>query len=303
MPAKSTPISELIRRADGVEALLQEASRVMAGLPVTDEVVVEQASREPRASRGDVAWLEREGHGRLHDIETPERCSTMVRAIDGLLAAGLPAVFVYLGDPLWALGERVRARISELLGRPYHLIADVWAWRIERGERGWPPHRGWSTRVLDARAPELVNVWVALSDVAADQSCIHVVPLEQDAHYPASLERVDAPLQSIVSLPLDAGGALFWNANTLHWGGQCSRRATGARYSCSFSLVREDALELIGWPALRVGELDPRSRVDLVAAQIATYGDGQPDVPPEIRAWAHATTALGGPAIRLLRRD
>jgi len=247
---------------------------------------------EAKRGRGELERLAEEGYGQLPGVETPERCAPIAQAIDRVLSAGLPAVFVYVADLLWALGERIRAEVSALLGRDYRLLADVWAWRIDRGQRGWPPHRGSASVVLDRHAPELLNVWVAISDVDADRSCIHVIPLPEDSGYPGHLERTTAPLESVRALPVAAGSALFWNANTLHWGGACASRARGSRYSCSFSLVREDAVDLLGSPTVRVDRLDPRARVDLVASQIVTYGEGKPDVAAEVLEWARATCAL-----------
>ena len=70
------------------------------------------------------------------------------------------------------------------------------------------------------------------------------------------------------------------------------RRARGPRYSCSYSLVREDAVDLIGWPTVDVEDLVARARVDVVAAQIAAYGEGKPDVAPELLEWGRATAAF-----------
>lgn len=293
MPGESGDLSKLLRSADSVAALLERVRAGTAGLPITGGVPLEGGRARPAAARSDeLERLADEGYGELRDIETPERCAALVRGIDGVLDAGLPAVFVYLADPLWTLGERLRAELSSSLGHRYRLMADVWAWRIDRGRRGWPPHRGWASALLDRRAPELVNVWVALSDAAVDRSCIHVVPLGEDAGYPDDLESTSARLESVRALPVASGTALFWNANTLHWGGPCSRDARGPRYSCSFSLVRDDAVDLVGWPTVDVAALDARARVDLVASQIVTYGEGKGDIPAALLDWARATTAL-----------
>jgi hypothetical protein len=69
--------------------------------------------------------------------------------------------------------------------------------------------------------------------------------------------------------------------------------------SCSFTLVREDALEAIAARPLVLSALDPAARIELIAAQIATYGEDQPDVGAEVLTWARATTSIAG-AVDLL---
>jgi hypothetical protein len=292
MPLARPDLSKLLSSANA-SALLERVATLAGELPITDTVPLGSGQPSHPEDAAERAWLERDGFGRLIGAEA-ELLAPMRSTIDKLLAEGLPAVFLYLTDAVWMLGERLRPRISELLGRPYGLAADAWAWRIDPGQSGWPPHRGWRER-LDRRAPELVNVWVALSDVRADQSCMHAVPLDRDPDYPGQLDRVAsfrAPHEEVVALPIEAGTALFWNANVLHWGGPCSVRADGPRVSCSFSLVRDDALDRVGLPPVRLDVLDRRARLDLVAAQIATYGERKPDVSAEVLEWARATVVL-----------
>ena len=244
-------------------------------------------------------WLAREGYVVLHEVESAELCARLVTGIATLVAAGLPAVAVYGFDEPWQLGERVRARLSALVGHEYVLLDDAWAWQIEPGRgRGWPAHRGY-VEALDRTAPELINVWVALSDVTSERSCMHLVPLDEDPHYPAALARTDAAAESVRALPVVAGTALAWNANVLHWGGACSARAPGPRVSCSFSLARGALAQQ--FPVARASAAGLESRLDSVALQIETYGDGQPDVNDEVREWARATSALRG-RVALLSR-
>lgn len=216
-------------------------------------------------------------------------CSALATMIERLGDAGLPGVFALATDAALALGERVCREVSVSLGRPYVLVEDAWAWRIPPGSHGWPPHRG-LTSLLDRDAPELVNTWVALSDVPIHRSCMHFVPLDVDPAYPADLARVDASSQDVHAAPLAAGEALAWNANVLHWGGPCSIDA-GPRMSCAFSLVRADSLESMQLAPLSTG-LNPLERIDFLASQIAIYGADQADVTPEILEWAQATRAL-----------
>ncbi|MBX3199920.1 MAG: phytanoyl-CoA dioxygenase family protein [Labilithrix sp.] len=205
--------------------------------------------------------------------------------------AGLPAVFVLATDSALALGELVQQAVSVCLSEAYTLVADVWAWEIPRGRSGWSAHRGIST-LLDRARPELVNTWIALSDVPVERSCMHFVPLDADAGYPDDLAAIAAsPPSGGHATALTTGEALAWNANVLHWGGPCAVDCAGPRVSCAFSLVRTDALPAIGLAPL-TASATPTERVDLVATQIATYGAGQHDVSDEILEWARATFTL-----------
>jgi hypothetical protein len=249
------------------------------------------AREVPVARPNEVASIAHEGLAFLRGAAEAE-APALSEAVASLAAAELPPVFLYVFQDAWTLADRLRERISALLGAPYRVVDDAWAWQIEPGKgRGWPPHRGVPT-LLDRRTPELVNVWVALTDATPERSCIHFVPLDSDPGYPHELERGDAPLDAVRAVPARAGDALYWNANVLHWGGGCSARAAGPRRSCSYTLARPDAPEALAGRVIDPRELDTDARFDLVARQIAVYGEGQPDVSQELLTWARATCAL-----------
>ncbi|MDB4942362.1 MAG: hypothetical protein JWP97_1896 [Labilithrix sp.] len=230
---------------------------------------------------------------RLTSADVAER---LVRAASHLTGAGLPATFLFLFDDLWHLGARLRDRVSAATGRKYELADDVWAWVVPRGRRGWPAHRGVASPVLDRAAPELLNAWIALSDVEIGRACMHFVPLERDPAYPHALALTDVPPDGGDPAPLAAGEALVWNANMLHWGGEHALPELAPRVSCAFSLVRADAAETLGLPLAAPGE-----RVDSVARQIVIYGEDQPDVAPDVLAWARASVATRAMATALSR--
>ena len=70
------------------------------------------AALEPSAGSGasaEAAWLATEGFAALHDAATADTCTRLVESIERLIAAGLPAMFVYLFDEPWRLGEQLCA--------------------------------------------------------------------------------------------------------------------------------------------------------------------------------------------------
>jgi hypothetical protein len=291
MPHVSEPVRDLLNLVASPDALLQIATELQIG------------QAEPRfgavpAPAGDAAerrWLVRDGFAGAAAAAPAEVAAALVRGIRALRERGLPATFIYAFDEMWAVGELVRDRIAAITGRSYMLVEDAWAWEIPPGEGGWPPHRGIGHVRLDREAPEILDVWVALSDASAERACMHAVPLDDDPGYPDTLERVDAPLAAGRALPMRAGDALFWNANVLHWGGRCAPRAAGPRVSGSFTLCRSDAAgafpELVGLPAL--ARLPFERRMDLVARMILLYGlHAPPDVSGVVREWAAITHGL-----------
>ena len=295
-----------------LESLVRLVGSAAAMAEIAPGLTVDGPSRRPVpgsavASDGapgvDLTWLAREGLSSLAKVARPEVCSELVQAVEALAARELPASFAYAFDEIWDIGEHIRERISAASGHDYRLVEDLWAWRIVPGHgRGWRAHRGVGHELLDRSAPEVINVWVALSDVTAERACMHAVPLDDDPGYPDALDRVEASLESVRAMPAVAGDALFWNANVLHWGGRCSARAVGPRISCSFTLCRADSAARFSELVLLApgARLDLASRMDAVARMILLYGTPErEDVPLVVREWAAFTHGL---ASRFARR-
>jgi hypothetical protein len=227
------------------------------------------------------------GYARTSPLAPATSCARLVTIIERLVDAGLPAVCAFVTDLAVSLAPALERVVSTYLGEAYAVIDDAWAWRIPQGASGWAPHRGTETPLVRER-PELVNAWVALTDVTENRSCMHFVALDDDVHYPDALARVDFASSVTRAESLEAGEALVWNANVLHWGGPCAVDAIGPRVSCALSLMRG----IEHRPRTPLARRTPLERVDLVAAQVATYGEGQPDVSAEFLDWARATCAL-----------
>ncbi len=249
------------------------------------------AGPEPDDGR-ERAWLEREGLVELPGAAPLEVARAITDVVASLVAGGLPGTFVYVYDEVWAIGERLRARLERLVSTPLVLVEDFWAFHVLPGSRGWPPHRGNPRQLLDRAAPEHLNAWIAMTDVPAERGALAFVPLEDDPGYPSDLGRVDAPLAAVRALPVSAGTALAWNGNVLHWGGPCAARAAGPRVSVTFTYARPDAVRAMGMAPLEGIPRSVAARRQAIAGQIALYGGGQPDVSPDVLAWARADAIL-----------
>lgn len=303
-PADASPSSGSLEDLVRLTGSAAELRALAPGLGVASAPTPHEP-RHPYPERAELASLEslesleslgRDGIAALASVVAPATQPALHAAIEHLAARGLPATFVYLFDEPWLLGEHLRARVSRAVGRAYRLVEDVWAWRIAPGAgRGWTAHRGIAHERLDRAAPEILNVWVALSDVEADRACMHAIPLGDDPAYPDALASIEAPLEAVRALPLAAGDALVWNANVLHWGGACAPDAKGPRLSCSFTLCRADAAARFGdLVMLRpLAELDLARRALAVARMVSLYGGAaRGDVRDAVREWAALTQAL-----------
>jgi len=200
--------------------------------------------------------LETAGWSRFDRLVPAEDARRLAEGIRCLHDANIPTPFLYVFDEPWAITTRGRftPTFAALMGATPRVLPDAWAWYVVEG-RGWAPHRG-----VTERGTELLNVWIALSDVGEESACMHVVPLDRDPHWPGALERVDVDPARAVALPVPAGSVLAWNANVLHWGGEMKPGAP-PRVSMSFTLAPGAPTEP---PAFE-------ERIDLVADMLLAY--------------------------------
>ncbi|MBX3190010.1 MAG: phytanoyl-CoA dioxygenase family protein [Labilithrix sp.] len=253
----------------------------------------------PSPGSPDLDRLANEGWLALAGALDPGEQRQLGLCIDALDDAGLPPLFVYAFDATWRIGARLAAALSRATGAPYVLVPDAWAFRVPPGPEhgGWAPHRGTYELSVDRRAPDVLNVWIAVTDATIDNSCMFVVPLDRDPAYPGDLGSHLAARDGGVALPAPAGTALVWNANVLHWGGPSTRLARAPRVSITFTLARGTDRGVVD-----VARLDHRARLDLVADQIQAYGDRDPTLGAALRRWADVTVGLRN-AVGFARRE
>jgi hypothetical protein len=227
------------------------------------------------------------GYLELGSILDPAKAASLARAVTTLRTRALHPTFLYVYDEAWNVLDALRPRLALLLGRDLDVLADVWAWYIDprTDPGGWPIHRGVYEDVRGADGtPELVNVWVALTDATERNACMHLVPFSHDPHYPADLPNLTALERRGLALPTPAGSALVWNANVAHWGGSCDPSYGQPRISMSFTLRRrpEIARDLT---SVRL-PLAFRGRLDVIAEQFATYGEKELGPEQDEMRWA-----------------
>jgi hypothetical protein len=176
-------------------------------------------------------------------------------AIDALVARGLPPNFVLMFDEPYALFAGLARALAPVLGPGARLLSeDLWAFHVPPADAAvgmWtalPEHRDWlhgaDPRVMAGELPGSVVVWVALTDVTPDDSCLYVVPAHADRGYRSgrrTIEPGDFRYQDIRAVPMSAGQALVFSNHLAHWGSRSSARARGPRQSLSAFIQRADA--------------------------------------------------------------
>jgi hypothetical protein len=254
-----------------------------------------QWTPDPRALECERRLLFSEGWARFEGVITASEAGALAVCIQRLVDRGIPALFAYVYDEIWQIAERLEPAAQAMLG-DHDLLWDVWAWclAISAGSAGWPPHRGvYELERAPDGGPNVLNVWVALTDATPDNACMYIVPLSRDPHYPNALHDTSCAAQDARALPAQAGTVLAWNANALHWGGRCDARATVPRISASFTFQRPSARALgdLGTIDLRKN-LTLRERLDGIAQMIVTYGEHDPQIPPALCEWARVNAGL-----------
>jgi hypothetical protein len=222
--------------------------------------------------------LREEGYFRVAALFDPSQMTAIEKGLTALTEAGWPALFVFLFDDPWRVYAALDQLLGGLLGPGYRPLAACWAWCLPTSgaARGWPPHRDRTTRtVRDVGDPEIITVWVPVTDAASDNGCIYVVPATLDPNYSCDLSRCGvASLQDVRALPAKVGTVLGWNHQLLHWGGRGSARAECPRMSLSAEFQRGDV------PLLDLALDEPippfYERVAIVGRQVIAYQHMQP---------------------------
>ena len=232
----------------------------------------------------------REGYFCAPPVIGETQAARLARAVEGLVARGIPPVFCLVYDEFWSMFAGLDPLLRALLGDGYRMMpTDIWAWHVaaREGATGWGPHRD-LPRPDAVRAnglPRLLNVWLPLTDVSPDNACMYVLPAHLDPNFPQHVDGGDFSLQdwqNIRALPARAGSPLGWNTQVLHWGGRSSGRAAVPRISvgiyfhsadCNLHELNPDVARR-GFASLPFGpalELPFATRLEAIAGAIYMY--------------------------------
>lgn len=151
-------------------------------------------------------------------------------------------ILTFLADEPWLIFLQHNQVLASILGDDYRMLPAFWAWYVEGGSKGWPPHRDLGRgSVTMGGDPISLTMWIPLSAAVPPSSCMYVLPADRDPLYLTARENQpynwEEHLQDICALPAVPGEFYVWNQALLHWG---SAAAQGAppRLSLATEFVR-----------------------------------------------------------------
>ncbi len=152
---------------------------------------------------------------------------------------GVPGPFAFVYDEYWQVLNSFSQLLTPILGEGYRFIPDFWAWHVVKQgtASGWAPHRDHQynrSTLNEDGSPQLLTLWIPLTDATPLNACMYVLPTNLDPNYPDNIgiQTVEhEQLQSIRALPATAGSVLGWNSYAIHWGGRSSQWAKEPRIS------------------------------------------------------------------------
>ena len=210
-------------------------------------------SHEPSAL---VSQVQSEGYFEAPSVIPQSELDAYIECIETMIKFSFPPRYALVYDEFYHLMMRLNNVIAPILGDGYYLVPDEFDIHyIEPfdAHTGTPPHRDTLKTTWDFRddmRPTLINVWIALTDVSALDSCIHILPAHLDPyfaqfghnqldHSPQSVAKATS-MQNIRALPVSAGTVLGWTPHLLHCGSRSSARAAHPRISLAVYFQSRD---------------------------------------------------------------
>lgn len=204
----------------------------------TDTSVVEQCTSR----------MVKEGYFQVPPVISREKAGRLARVVADLKQKNIAPVFAFVYDEFWQVFTGVNPVLHSLLGGGYQITpSDIWIWHIDKSAAaaGWGPHRDLPHKdsVRDDNTPRVITVWIPLTDTTPLNACMYVLPSNLDPNIPDNIGATSFTLrdwQNIRALPAEAGEALGWNSQVLHWGGRSSEWAEQPRISVGIYLQSQD---------------------------------------------------------------
>lgn len=187
-------------------------------------------------------------------------------------------VFAFIFDEFWSVIRMLSGLLTAALGEGFLLTPDFWAQYVdiadEKGGLNMHRDRGAINTVRhEDGMPEMLTLWIPLTDATPLNSCMYILPGSKDPNYPHKCLVGDEinDLRNIRALPAKAGSVLAWNGNVVHWGSKSSRFATHPRINIGFGAIRKGVcspstplLEALSIPSFK-------DRLKLIGRQIILF--------------------------------
>lgn len=208
-----------------------------------------------------------------------------------LMKRGWPASMLLVYDEVWAMAHQLSSLMAAVSGGCANSL-DMLAWSItpSLGQAGFAPHRDRQPANVpgsfhDDGTPKYCTAWVALSTASTENSCLYLVPRQNDPGYDEgddqspdaedpliSVLRSDAAVQAVRACPLPKGGVLIFSHRAMHWGSRGREDCDSARISVSFG-HSDPSFEApyFAQPQQHLPFPRPPARIALAAAQLINY--------------------------------
>jgi hypothetical protein len=263
----------------------------ITAFPLSD--IAHHLKTDAAAAEQCTARIIKEGYFQAPALMSRKKAARLARLVAELHRRKIAPVFAFVYDEFWQLLCGIDPVLRSALGDGYKVTpSDIWVWHVNNDPKaaGWGPHRDMlvAESVRDDGRPRVINVWTPLTDATPLNACMYMLPTNLDPNVPKNLEdcaayRLNA-FQNIRAVPAEAGSAVGWNTQILHWGGRSSEWADQPRISVAVYVHSPDCeLNDMDFEQCREGfaglaydktfEMPFRTRLRAIAAAIQLYSE------------------------------
>ncbi|MFT5506615.1 MAG: hypothetical protein ACI845_002701 [Gammaproteobacteria bacterium] len=192
-----------------------------------------------------------EGYFQTRPCIDEDQLDKLITCTSRVMLAGHAPAYALLYDDFFEILSSLNRLLTELLGTDFLMVPDepdVYFIPTSNQHGGTEPHRDTlrhHNRYDDTGIPDVINIWIPLTDSTPLNSCMHVIPAHSDPDFyrPGSDDITprnfdSETLQSVRALPAKAGSVLGWSTSLLHWGGRSSQLADIPRLSFAMYFQR-----------------------------------------------------------------
>lgn len=219
--------------------------------PITDDPWPKAAAPYPYSPTGKEADLIRKrGYLQFDEIAPKQDLTRLATLVMRMCFKGYHPAYSLLYDEAYGLLSRFGAVLAPVLGDRILFLPDEFDCHFvppNDNTQGAGPHR--DNLVADgpmfdeSGLPNVVNLWLALTDATVTNGCMHVIPAFRDKGFLTGDWRPDGTsfgFQDVQALPVSAGSVLYWSPRLMHWGGRSNFTAKGPRISMACYFQRAD---------------------------------------------------------------
>lgn len=207
-----------------------------------------------------VSGIRNEGYLITKSLVPPETRNSLINGIDELVSRRFNPTWALLYDDFWNLFMSMRPLAKSILGDNYKYVTGNYIFIVDNTDSasGWGVHRDLPFRnsIREDGLPDIMSLWVALTDATPLNSCLYCLPASRDPNYPHNLPNQSIQhVEDIECMAVQAGQVIGLNHGLLHWGSRSSSRGASRRVSFVFDIQRGDV------PCYHEALLDPTSPI------------------------------------------